>query len=301
MKKIFIALFISIAVLFAGCMSEEGSYDNTVKSEESTTHAEENNYGYNKFNNEYHNPNEEKNNNIEESDRLQNTEFTKYHDDFNYFNKDFWMAKEWVTLNDACDKIKVENGILDMPVNETDRCGFVVSKSIPVEKGDIIKIKRKVKMHYGNEYFDAGFKLMESDKEGFELGDDESYWTKPLGNSLFNIMYLHYYYEPDGLPITDGVLICSKNWKETNNYETFDLPFDEWFEEEITYNTATGDLTYSINGDSKTINAKPLNKSYVRIMMHPYGWWTGHDVKVDYINIDIIKGKNQGQTESRQT
>jgi hypothetical protein len=235
--------------------------------------------------------------NTGEQNKEQTTvKFTNYHDDFNYFNNNFWMAKEWVTLNDAYNKIKVENGILDMPVEETDRCGFVVSKSIPVEKGDIIKIKRKVKMHYANEYFDAGFELLETDKEGFELSDDRSHWTKPLGDGIFNIMYLHYYYEPDGLPITDGVLV-----NRGDDYATFNLPFDEWFEEEITYNTATGELTYSINGESKTVKAKPLNKKYVRIMMHPYGWWTGHDVKVDYIDIKVIKGNEEQKTEEQQT
>ncbi|WP_457753381.1 hypothetical protein, partial [Thermococcus sp.] len=72
-------------------------------------------------------------------------------DNFSSLNKNFWFVGEWVTNNGAYDKVRIENGVLVLPVEETDRGPYLLSKPIPVKKGDIVVIERRIYEHYGNE------------------------------------------------------------------------------------------------------------------------------------------------------
>jgi len=88
-----------------------------------------------------------------------------YHDSFANLDDTFWFVGEWQTNAKVPHKVIIEDGVLSMPVNETDRGPYMVSKPIPLEGKTIIYIKRKVFQHYGNDAYTGGshsLKLMTS-------------------------------------------------------------------------------------------------------------------------------------------
>ncbi|GEM_PF-932340 len=229
----------------------------------------------------------------------------RYRDEFNSLNRDFWWVGEWVTLREAYEKVRIENGILEMPVKETDRNGVVVSKPIKVNKGDIVIVRRRVLAHYANEYFQGGFEFYQTNESALKITRYDKYWLNSYGRRLFAVGYYHYYYEKPGVslyvPTKNGFAVYGQNWRNAKNYAVFDPIWDNWFEEEIIYDTGTEEVTYKLNGQEGKILAAPYNSSHIRIVMHPYGWYTGHYMKVDWIEVEVKSAKPSEETTTTRT
>ncbi len=220
-------------------------------------------------------------------------------DDFSSLDKNFWYVGEWVTNAKAYDKVKIENCVLIIPVNETDRGPYLLSQSIPVKKGEVVIIERKAYAHYGNKYFQGELKLLQTNETKFKPGGNP--WFAWMGSQLFSMMYLHYYYEPQPkyMPTEDGFALIGEKWRDEDNYVTAPPVWDEWFTEKIVYDTGSGKVTYYLNGKRiGSVKTSPLTSKYIRIMMHSYGWYTGHYMKVDWIKIEVTGTLSETQTET---
>jgi len=101
------------------------------------------------------------------------------------------------------------------------------------------------------------------------------------------VEYVHDFNENSERPGREIFRVLMPNWEEFNNYELIDPIFDEWFTEEITYNTKNGSLVYKINGVEYRMRAFPLKKNYIRIFMHSYGKNTGHTMKMERFEVNI--------------
>lgn len=214
-----------------------------------------------------------------------------YYDDFDSLNKEFWYVGEWLTLFDASEKVSIKNGILTIPVNETDRSPFLLSEPIPIQDGDIITIKRRAKMHYGNENFTGGMSVVETDSPAFKPELNSEDWGTSFGNGVVLVEYVHNYDENSQRPGRDIFRVLPPTWKQDHNYAVVDPVFDDWFEEELEIDMRSNKITYSVNGNEVKVNGSPITKDYIRVFMHSYGQYTGHYTKVDWIEISIEHGR----------
>ncbi len=201
-----------------------------------------------------------------------NTTFS-YRDDFDTLNKDFWyivrIDKNWKNNILDYDSVTLSNGELNLEMDRTDDGPVMYSKPLKVKKGDIVTIKRKVYVHPENRYFSGGLTIFSSDDD-FSIDTNES---------LAGILHYDYSYQGDW-----NTFLLNDRFDSSNFIEPI---WDNWFEEELTYDTATGLSTYKIGDKTVTNTNKILNKDYIKIKIGSFGWWTGHYTKMDYIDISI--------------
>jgi len=209
-----------------------------------------------------------------------------YYDNFETLNREFWYVGEWETFFPAYDKVIMEDGAINLTVNQTNRGPFLLSEPLEIEEGSVVHIKRKALVHYGNENFTGGFALLQTDDSDFrpEVLTDKG---GGIGSGIMLVEYVHDFNKNSERPGREIFRVLMPNWEEFNNYELIDPIFDEWFTEEITYNTKNGSLVYKINGVEYRMRAFPLKKNYIRIFMHSYGKNTGHTMKMERFEVNI--------------
>jgi len=210
-----------------------------------------------------------------------------YFDDFETLNREFWYAGEWETFFPAYDKVIMEDGSVNLTVNQTNRGPFLLTEPIEIREGSIVHIRRKALVHYGNENFTGGFALLQTNDDDLrpEVLNDNG--GSGLGKGLALIEYVHNYNEDSTRPGRDIFRFMMPNWEEQKNYELIDPIFDEWFTEELTYNTENGIITYQINDEIHTLRGFSLKENYIRVFMHSYGRNTGHSMKMEYFEVEV--------------
>lgn len=211
-----------------------------------------------------------------------------YRDEFNTIDREFWYVGEWQTLFTAYDKVAVKNGILNLEVLDTDRGPFMLSKPIELLKGDVLTVKRRVKIHYTNDNFTGGFAILETEDLNLKpFVPNQSDWSDSLGNGVVLVEHVHNFDEESERPGRDVFRVLTPTWEKNRNYLVVEPIFDDWFEETIRYNTNNNTITYSINDDEYTVRGSKLNFENIRVFMHSYGFYTGHSNKIDWLEISI--------------
>ena len=223
------------------------------------------------------------------------TELFSFRDDFDDLDTDFWTAIEEKTDRNVNQKLFIEDGALVIEAAETDRNPFVHSRALPLPDNGIVTVRRRVKVHNANEYFNGTFSLYQSSSDGIKIPADDGGNEETLG--ITGVQFLNFQYDPGRFPITDGVLLSAPDYKNTGEYAVIEeAPFDRWVEEVLEYNAGTGEITYRLDGESRTIAGNPATLPYFRIYMNAYGWHTGHRADVDYIEVSV-RGAGSGYYE----
>lgn len=209
-----------------------------------------------------------------------------YLDEFDSLDRDFWYVGEWRSLYSAYDKAKLNNGILKLEIDEVDQGPILLSKPIEIQNGNILTLKRRVRMTYANNHFTGGLALIETEDEGLipsALNHGNSY----LGNAVVLIEYVNSFNESSKRPGSNVFRILPRSWEFDNNYELVEPIFNEWFEEEIVYDTVAQTITYKLNDKVYTVTSQEMFEERIRIYMHGYGFEIGHIVEIDWIEISI--------------
>ena len=206
-----------------------------------------------------------------------------------------WEVYEWKTLRRLNGNNLVHNDYLDLQCNKTDQSAFVATKPIFFKKGEILHIKMRIKVHYANRYFEGGIWFYGCDVgKKITMPKNKNAWLNVFGKNLFNVTHYHYYYEKPGVtpyvPTHNGFAIYSMNWRKDNNYGIINPIWDKWFIEDIYYNPAKKEAILKIGNQIKKIHTPEYNKYYIRFIIHPYGWYTGHSLQIDWIRITAKKG-----------
>lgn len=209
-----------------------------------------------------------------------------YYDEFDQLDKDFWYVGEWSTYFSAYDKVKLNNSIIKLEVDEVDKGPVLMSKPIPIEKGNILTVKRRVKMKAGSNHFTGGLAFLDTPDSGLlpsVLNNSKS----TLGITL---LLLEYVYTPNDItnrPGLDNIRVLPSTWYKNNNYALADSIFNRWFEEEIIINTKTNEITYKVDGSTYEVKGQTLTNDHIRLFMHGYGFHTGHTVEIDWLDIKV--------------
>jgi len=224
-----------------------------------------------------------------------------FRDDFNSFNSAVWEAYEWKTLRRVNGSSLVRNGVLDLACNRVDQSPFISSKPIPINVGEVFTLRRRVKAHYANNYFEGGIWFYQTDGSNVQMPANRAAWLSAFGRGLFQVTYYNYVYEKPGVrqyvPAKHGFVLAGTKWKQLRNYGVLQPTWDQWFVEEIIYDPATAVVRYRVNGQEITAKSAPLNSPYIRFIMHSYGWYTGHDVQVDWVEWSV-RPRNQADIGS---
>ncbi len=210
-----------------------------------------------------------------------------FRDDFKGINRDFWYIGEWQTMFTAYDKVTIRNDILTAEVTETDRGPFMLSKPIPVTEGDVITIKRRAKLHYANDNFTGGLAIVQTSDEELKPVVMENDWGRSIGDGVALVEYVHSYNEDSERPGRDIFRVMGPGWKTENAYAVLEPTFDDWFEEELVFDTRTNQILYKIGGKEYRVNGEAITRPYIRVFMHAYGWETGHYMKLDWFEIKV--------------
>lgn len=177
-----------------------------------------------------------------------------------------------------------------MAVIDTDRGPILVSDPIELGPGDIISITRKVRMQYANDYFSGAMRITALENGELNLTPGTDRWDSNLGQIVANVDYLHYFYMDDHKAATDGFVLYDVSAGGFSAAKIQTPVFGEWFDETLTYNASTGETSWTFNGDTSTAQGLPLQQPAISVIMHCYGWYDGHSMDIDELEIVVTKG-----------
>jgi len=202
-----------------------------------------------------------------------------YKDEFNDINKSFWnivrVNYNWKSNALDYNAVTVEDGIINLYNDRTDDGPVMYSNPIKVNKGDFITVKRKAYVHSSNRHLNGALNIMSTNSDTLDVNN---------ANNLCRISHVNETYQGDW----NGFYLDNRS--NTNAYITH--IWDDWFVEELKYNTKTGEASYTVNNTTVSHTCKALgDEKNILFQIHNFGWYTGHYVKMDYIDIKIQEEK----------
>ncbi len=241
-----------------------------------------------------------------------------YSTDFNSIDKDFFLVYDHggyhqTPTTENYSLVSVDNGILKMPVNETDHGPELITKGLKIDKNSIVTVSWRAKVHYANKYFAGGVYFWFVDYSSFYnpiMGDS----IRPFANydnttgkeSLIGplAVYYRYYYYGDYSPPVGGDSFGICGYKKCL---TVDPVWDDWFTNKVEINFQEKTIKYWQN--DTFVGEVPLSPDldidkypYLKIHFSPYGWYTGHEMDLDWMKINISEAnENSGSSTTTPT
>lgn len=224
----------------------------------------------------------------------------KFHfrDEFNEFNNNFWTVVDRNGLD--MNAVDVSSGIITLTANKTDNYPTLISKGIPIEMGDKLIIKRRTYAHPEHDKFAPSAYITEENDDSWNMDSTRD------KNILLFFQHLYFTYDKGRYPesLTKGNFGYARldsfskvNELAKENYGITRSTLDEWVEEEFIYDTVTGDVSITSAGETMNFKGRPLEKSYVRFHMVPYGWYTGQYDQMDWIDIKVTNSSVESVVE----
>ena len=209
---------------------------------------------------------------------------TSLSDDFNdgEINPDLWIA----TGNNVYE----EEGLLKMDQDVTDQNVSLLSKPLQLTPDNKIVVERSFYVHKNNNNYYGGFAIEfngETGIHGRPLHADS--WdgsiTDEWGVDYIGVVYGHTTYDGKyGIYVENGI------GNTIQGTRLCDVAFDTWQTEKVVIDLAAGLLSYYLNGafvgtvDMPELTTLAVN--YYTTIFSPWGWFTGHQQYMDYININ---------------
>lgn len=201
---------------------------------------------------------------------------------------DFWLVSEFGSFSEDRSLFSLKDGTLVLYSAESGRMPMLISKPIDLPPGSVIKIKRRVRVTHGSDVFAGGMAIYQTDDDNLTPRPDRSSWYNSLGDGMVLIEYSRDLVHQESRPGKDVFRLLAADWSVTGNYEIYAPIYDEWFVEELEYDTRTNMLRYKLNGDASTFYTYSMDKPAVRIVMHSYGEDNNSKIEIDYIEITVI-------------
>ena len=200
------------------------------------------------------------------------------HDDFNDGVID---PAKWTYTGNA---VLEEEGLLKLQQNVTDQDVHIRSVDMTVPSNGKVNMDRRFWLHKpaittgtyipGRYYTPGNFFLLNGDV-----------------NSWVGVCYSYTEYYDDAYHHDNprfGIYLQSK----LDGVETWirlcDVSFDTWMTEHIEVDFTAGTLSYYMDTLMATVTVPGLagrNVTYYNANFHPYGWWTGHQHYMDWVDI----------------
>lgn len=208
-----------------------------------------------------------------------------YFEAFNDLDREAWFAGQWDTHNIAYSAVFLEDSVARLPVNVADKGPYLLSKPYPVEGFEVIRVKRRVKIKPGEKYFAGGMALFETDSDRMRPDVNAAF---PIGNALLLVEYVNGELTTATRPGESAFRVLTPGWENNGSYLLIEPQFNTWITEEIVYNRVTGEVIYKLNDTAYTITSVPMVGKNIRLWMHSFGHYTGHEVAIDSVEITFI-------------
>ena len=197
-------------------------------------------------------------------------------DNFNSTGIDY---NKWDIENSSPNDVKVENGIMKLEQNVTDKMTELVSKWITIDPNKKIIIKRKVYLHTTKNCFNGKSCYFYSPSIMLRFNYNK---VDNIGVSYNYSHYVNNKYVGDAdCEFGFYLAVLGKKYYKPFKIPNQGLILDNWFEEKIEFEPITGLMNYYINGTFKgswNSNFRINNSASttVQLRFNPYGWWTTH-------------------------
>jgi hypothetical protein len=194
---------------------------------------------------------------------------------FDDFNDDKIDPEKWTYKG---NRVVEENGVMKVETTVTDAGGQLYSRPIEIDPQKLLIITRKVKLHYANEFFIGVFIVSYNETQIFMVG-------------YYNYSYSDNNWQPTfGFFISKGGIGANSRIHREYISGRIEPVWDQWFDEKIIYNPATGLIKYFINNEKRMefkVEPLPNLPSYnINLTITTAGgWWTGHYQHFDDLKI----------------
>ncbi len=195
-------------------------------------------------------------------------------------------GKKWITRG---YNVSETDGILKITQDVTNNGGYVESVGFDVNPTGMLTLTRKTYLHYANNTFYPGL-VFTTDLPARDNAP-ETYF-------VFGVLYNNYSYS--GTESKGFYLFKNNSRMNPENvaisYSNQIAPvWDQWFNEKIDYNPASGLMTYYINDVLQmeyNVGSLEGKATKISVSTTPYGWNTGHyqytdDILIKQISIDF--------------
>jgi hypothetical protein len=231
---------------------------------------------------------------VEETDEIINDEdvevLVKYEESFDEDISDDWLISKYVTLEPSPQGVYYENGTVRLVAEETDRAPILSSTPYAIEDAKYITINAKLKTSFANEYYTGAMGIFFTDSPDMEVEVNADSWSSSFGRRPIQTEYVNYFSDSSRRIIDNGFILYTSSEEHGSNIQAFESGvFNEWFTQQFVINMETGEVTCTINDETLTSMIDIPEESYLRIWVHPYGWFTGHEVVIDSIDIYFSK------------
>lgn len=216
--------------------------------------------------------------------------FMEYKENFDEDTSDDWLLSKYVTLEPSPQGVYFEDGTIRLVAEETDRAPILSSTPHAIDDAKYITVNAKLKTNYANEYYTGAMGIFFTDSPDMAVEVNADSWSSSFGRRPVQIEYVNYDYDSSRRIIDNGFILYTASDEHGSNIQAFESGvFDEWFTQQFVINMETGEVTCTINDETLTSMIDIPEESYLRIWIHPYGWFTGHEVVIDSIDIYLSK------------
>lgn len=197
--------------------------------------------------------------------------------------------------------VKVENGVTNIDVEETDNWGRLESVYFSFDRNKPLTIDCRMKVSYSHNlkdkaYFHGYFFLTPKISP---TGGDVAQRMKSFGVSYANYDYEANYPDGAGYEQKAEGFFLSKNRGFPHKRQDYELGnvspridpvWDKWFEQQIVYEPYSGRMSYFIDGElQQEFNVgeykTDLPENELKLEISPEGWWLYHTIELDYIRV----------------
>jgi len=210
-----------------------------------------------------------------------------YRFEFDTMDKDFWLVSEWDSYKRSYDIVTMQNGILKLSADAKGVMPFMLSKPLELQSKDVLTIKRKVKFSHGAESFAGGLALYQTTDLELMPEPSDGSWFSALGDGIVLIEYSYNLTNTSDRPGRDVFRFLASDWEYNDNYQIISPVYDEWVEETLIFDMRSNQMIYKLGEKEYKLYSYKLDKSAIRILMHPYGTGTGNVIEVDYVEVTI--------------
>ena len=216
---------------------------------------------------------------------------TVYRFDFDELDRDFWLVGEWESLERNYDAVSIENGILTLSADTNGVVPYMLSQPIEIQDGDVITMKRRVRISHGPGTFSGGTALYQTDDIDLMPAPMDGVWTSGFGDGIFLVEYSYDLLFQQERPGRDIFRFLAADWAYNDNYQLITPVYDTWIEETFVFDTRSSQMRYILDDKSYSLSSYKLDRSALRFWMHPYGTGTGNKIEMDYIEITVENKK----------
>lgn len=200
---------------------------------------------------------------------------------------DFWLVSPWDLYKQMPEVAPARDGVITLKETASGVEPYLLTKPLPLIDGDVITLKRRVKISRGSEYFAGGVAMYQTMDTTLMPKKTDGAFATTFGDGVFLVEYSYDLKAELERPGRDIFRFLAADWSYNENYVLIPPIYDEWIEETFIFDTRSNQMFYAVNDKSYKLNSFKLDKDNVRFMLHAYGKGSGNAVEMDWLEIKI--------------